>query len=82
MHRRARVGEAWRSGRCDVAYKTISIWPTAFELFGWDRVTSVLINEFGHCKLYEAEGLWLASVELERKANEYGFQLIAARDDS
>jgi hypothetical protein len=36
------------------------------------RVTSALIHEFGHCKLYEAEGICDGSIEAERKANECG----------
>ena len=50
----------------------MEIWPTAYEHYGWDGVTASLIHEFGHCKLYEAEGIYDASVATEQKANEYG----------
>ena len=33
-------------------------------------VTSVLIHEFGHCKLYEIERALPANIETERKAND------------
>ena len=45
----------------------------AVELYGWDMVTSVLIHEFGHCKLYEATGKRDDhTVKTEKAANEMG----------
>ena len=66
--------DSWRVGRSNPNSNppSISIWPTAFEIFGWEIVTSVLIHEYGHRKLYEAEGICDGSIEAERKANEYG----------
>jgi hypothetical protein len=62
---------SWRVGLSSPNLPGIVIWPTAFEIYGWEIVTSVLIHEYGHCKLYEAEGTW-EGIEAERKANDYG----------
>ena len=62
---------SWRVGLSNPNPPGIVIWPTAFEIYGWEIVTSVLIHEYGHCKLYEAEGIW-EGIEAERKANDYG----------
>jgi hypothetical protein len=50
----------------------IDLWPTAYMHYGWDVVTSALIHEFGHCKLYEIEKRAEVSLDVERLANEYG----------
>ena len=63
--------DSWRVGRSSPNPPCIVIWPTAFEIYGWEIVTSVLIHEYGHCKLYEAEGIW-EGIEAERNANDYG----------
>ena len=71
----ARDGAAaklWKVAEGCMKPASIWIWQTAYEIYGWDMVTSALIHEFGHCKLYESEGIWEGSIEVERKANEYG----------
>ena len=62
---------SWLVGTVCVSPPSIGIWQTAYEIYGWDMVTSTLIHEFGHCKLFEAERI-LEGIEAERKANEYG----------
>jgi hypothetical protein len=64
--------ESWKVGRAYPGYASIDMWLNAYEIYGWDMVTSVLIHEFGHCKLYQTERIW-EGVEAERKADEYGF---------
>jgi hypothetical protein len=64
--------DSWRVGRSNPDPPGIVIWTTAFEIYGWEIVTSVLIHEYGHCKLYEAERICDDSIEAERKANDYG----------
>ena len=64
--------DSFKVGRVHCDPPAIVIWPTAFEIYGWEMVTSVLIHEFGHCKLYEAERICEGTIEAERKANEYG----------
>lgn len=65
-------GDAWKVSTVWVDHHSIAVWKTAYEIYGWDMVTSTLIHEFGHCKLYDAEGICDGSVVAERKANEYG----------
>jgi hypothetical protein len=65
--------DSWHGGR-HVFYgdhHEIHIWPNAYKIYGWDMMTAVLIHEYGHCKLMDAEGQ-CEGVEAERKANEYG----------
>jgi hypothetical protein len=62
---------SWKGGETDLATKTISIWKGGARVFGWAMLSSVLIHEFGHIKLYEAERLHLG-LEAEVKANYYG----------
>jgi hypothetical protein len=62
----------WKGGKCDLPLGPIRLWPRAFELYGWDVMTSVLIHEFGHIKLWAAEQIY-KNEEGERKANRYGF---------
>ena len=58
-------------GRSWVDPPSVTIWKTAYQLYGWDMVTSSLIHEFGHCKLYESERVF-EGIEAERKANDTG----------
>jgi hypothetical protein len=67
--------EAWRGGRFLPNFGSapeIDIWPKAHTIFGWDMMTSVLIHEFGHCKVYDTSGVCDGSKEVEHKANESG----------
>jgi hypothetical protein len=62
----------WKAGKCDLTGgPTIRLWPLAHTMYGWDVMTSVLIHEFGHLKLYQVERL-STGLEAENKANRYG----------
>jgi hypothetical protein len=63
----------WKGGKSDMENGPhIRLWPAAHTMYGWEMMTSVLIHEFGHLKLYERERIWKGE-EAERKANVYGF---------
>ena len=62
---------SWKGGEADLSTKTISIWKGGAQVYGWAMLSSILIHEFGHIKLYEAERLHLG-LEAEVKANYYG----------
>ena len=67
------AGDAYKIGRAHVDPSfCIDLWPTAYAIYGWDVVSSTLIHEFGHCKLYEMEKRGEESVEVEILASEYG----------
>lgn len=53
-------------------YKVIWMWLSACRRYGWPMLTSILIHEFGHVLLFDAEQLWNGE-EAERKTNRYGF---------
>jgi hypothetical protein len=73
-------GDAWKVGRSHPGKQpSITIWPTAYQIFGWEIVTSVLIHEYGHCKLYEVERCCDDTIDCERKANEYGRRFLPRR---
>jgi hypothetical protein len=71
------AGESWRVATAWLNPPSIAIWKTAYQIYGWDMVTSSLIHEFGHCKLYESERIF-EGIEAERKANEYGRKHVPA----
>src|SRR5947207_122039 len=66
------AADDWLVSRSHPAHESISVFPTAFRLYGWDVLTSVLIHEYGHIKLYQAERWCDAQIETEVRANEYG----------
>jgi len=62
----------WLAGKTH-DYKIIWMWLNACRLYGWAMLTSVLIHEFGHFLLWEAEHIdGRQGVEAEDKANQYG----------
>jgi predicted SprT family Zn-dependent metalloprotease len=69
----ARDEKSRRAGQAYPGRWSIDMWPTAYEIYGWDMMTSVLIHEFGHHKLYDAERIF-EGIEAERKADEYGYR--------
>jgi hypothetical protein len=71
LHPELAFDRSWLGGETNLETKTISIWKTGVLLHGWAMLSSVLIHEFGHIKLYEAERLHLG-LEAEVKANYYG----------
>jgi hypothetical protein len=60
----------WLAGKTP-DYKIIWIWHIACRIYGWAMLTSVLLHEFGHLLLFDAEHI-SEGEEAERKANEYG----------
>jgi hypothetical protein len=64
----------WLAGRTP-DYKIIWIWHSACHLYGWAVLTCVLIHEFGHLLLFDAEHI-SEGEEAERKANEYGVRSV------
>jgi hypothetical protein len=62
----------WLGGKTH-DYKVIWMWLSACRLYGWAMLSSVLIHEYGHYLLWEAEHLdGRHGVEAEHKANRYG----------
>jgi hypothetical protein len=50
---------SWMGGETNLATKTISIWKGGAQVFGWAMLSSLLVHEFGHIKLYQVERLHL-----------------------
>jgi hypothetical protein len=63
----------WLAGKTG-DYKRIWMWLSACRLYGWAMLTSVLIHEYGHFLLWEAEHIdSRQGLEAEHKANQYGY---------
>lgn len=68
---------AWKAGDSfkDGHTRYIRISAFAYQLYGWDVMTSVLIHEFGHCELFN-EGIEGGPPEVEKLADRRGFERI------
>jgi hypothetical protein len=62
---------SWKGGEVEVIRKLIAIYRDSIKLHGWAMLSSILIHEFGHIKLYEKEKIYFGIVA-EVKANQYG----------
>jgi hypothetical protein len=75
---------AWKAAdsQKDGHDRYIRISSVAYEIYGWDVMTSILIHEFGHCALFN-EGIGAGSsseenLEIEKKANRRGAESVPA----
>ena len=62
---------SWKGGQTDVINKRIVIYRDAVLLHGWAMLSSILIHEFGHLKLYAKESLYFG-IHAEVAANQSG----------
>ena len=71
---------AWRGARTLGHDRRIEISSVAYEIYGWDVMTSKLIHEFGHCDLFN-DGIGEGSsseekLDIEKKANQRGLDIM------